>query len=168
MALIYRRAIFATPRHVRSLSLFDNVKKILSRSAPPSPLPTETKDEKTAEAHDNKMMEKVGARKHAKIIGFKLDLPPRLYGDDLSTGLNAAFEKVLGREETIKQEYKLSLVQEILQRTGRRVPDYILNSANTTSELRQYFQKQEMAKQGRDQVLQLDQERLPSNVKVLS
>ncbi|CCG82321.1 protein of unknown function [Taphrina deformans PYCC 5710] len=170
--LVLQRCLLATPRQVRSISLFDNVKKILGRAAPASPLPSEPQLQSSGELPGEKAasatnIEKVGSARQSRVIGFKVDVPQPLTGDAFNSELRAAFQEVLGNEKKIIESHKLRLAQTIWEKTGSRVPDFVLNAATRREDLVSFFTKDHQRGKGRLNLLRLDRVEMPSNVKVL-
>lgn len=170
--MIGRRVLSLSPRHSRSLSLLDNVKKILGRTpAPPSPLPSDTTarsgsvDEAAVPTEDT-TYEKVGRQQRSKVIGFDLSTPARLTGTELTNALALAFTQALGKKSAVPEAKKLKLARSVMEKTGRRIPDSILNAAKEKQDIVNYFDKEDARGSKRINVLRFDQDSLPENVRI--
>lgn len=150
------------------------MKKVLGRATPPSPLPAEPQLQRSGELPSGDAASSASAEvadvvgsvsRKNKVIGFDIDIPQRLSGPALEKGLESAVTTVLGPGGvTISEEHRLGLAKEIFQQTGTRVPDFVLNESHGREDLMRHFAKQ--IGRGRTSVLELDQSKLPSNVKV--
>lgn len=161
-----RRSIVSIPTHARSISLFENVKRILSRTKASESTSIPTTSSELSEARTvSAPIAKSGQTKalKPKIIGHDVQFPERISDAALLSALSSTFDAALGPDVSIlRNNKKFRVARQITLNTGRRVPDAVLNAAKTKQDIIRFFEKQ---KRDND-MLVLEEAKLPGNVRI--
>ena len=101
------------------------------------------------------------------MVGYNLNVPSRVHGQQLESAVSDALTRTLGNGSSIAEENKLAIAQSIMESTGHRIPDHVLNTARNKADITKHFDT--YLKQGQDKnpVVTLDQEKLPRNVQIV-